>query len=88
MKRILSILTLSNVLAYPAFSADLPTAAEILENGKLLSFNQATRGIMPFETYVVYKGQIYNCGVIMAPQTRHDIQCSLIEQKPTLGAQR
>ena len=84
MKRILTALTLSTALASPALTADLPTAAEILENGKLLSFNQATTGIMPFKTYVVYNGQVYSCGVLMAPPKRHDIQCSLVEQKPTL----
>jgi hypothetical protein len=61
MKRILTALTLSAVLASPVWSEnteDFPSAAEILEHGQVIN---TTGEMYKFRTFIVFRGQVYYC---------------------------
>ena len=81
MKRILTALTLSAVLASPAWSEDteeFPSAVEILKHGHVIN---TTGKNDSFWTFVVFRGQVYWC-----TGSRYQTSCVALRQKQTKKA--
>ena len=80
MKRILTALTLSAVLASPAWSSD---SGWILEKGTILYNDESvqTVGIKQYHVNIVgvaYKQKVYVCEIV---KTLAEVRCILMEDK-------
>lgn len=80
MKHILSALTLSAVLASPAWSGD---SGLILENGQILYSSQSMKYIGAFAytveiVGVAYKQNVYVCEIFAE---KAEVSCTLMEDK-------